>query len=111
LVIYAVGLLLSNFSYIRRTGDLSGLPLLRFPIIVIIVLGLWVGVGLARWVSLLVAGYLAAAGWLSLIASLPIRFYAHPPYPKWLAIGLLLIPPIAASLAFLALTHLARESP
>lgn len=109
LVIQAVGLLLGNFAYIRKLGDTTQW-LYRVPITVIIVLGLWAGVGLARWVGLFFAAYLASVGWLSLISALPFRFYAHPPYPKWVAISLVFISPIAATLAFLALTHIPRES-
>ena len=110
LVIHAVGLLLGNLVHVRGTGDMSRLPLLRFPVTVIIVLGLWAGVGLARWVGLLFAGYFAGGGWLSLISALPIRFYGHQPYPKWLAIGLVLISPMAASIAFFALIRPTRQS-
>jgi hypothetical protein len=108
-VIHAVGLILGNFAYIRKIGDTSQW-LYRVPITVIIVLGLWAGIGLARWIGLFVAAYLASVGWLTLISALPIRFYAHPPYPKWVAISLVVIAPLAATLAFLALTHIARES-
>jgi hypothetical protein len=110
LAIHAAMFLLANLPYAGRTGDISGLVLLRFPIAVIIVLGLWAGVGLARWVGLLYAVYFSAAGWLSLISVLPIRIYPHQSSSRWLAIGLLVMSPIVATLAFFALIRISRES-
>jgi hypothetical protein len=110
LAIHAALFFLANLPSAGRTGDISGLVLLRFPIAVIIVLGLWAGVGLARWAGLLYAAYFAAVGWLGLISVLPIRIYPHQSSSRWVAIGLLVLSPLTASLAFLSLIRVPRES-